>query len=138
MLNEIIMLLICMLLSVRWLFFFNFQTGYFSAIVFEYVDYTDWSQLYNKLNDSEIKYYMYQLMRALKASHELKIIHRDVKPSNLVINSSRKQLRLIDWGCATYHNPGDSHELRVGTCLYRSPEMDLGYSVSLPFYHYLF
>ena len=33
-------------------------------------------------------------------------MHRDVKPHNVMIDHSKKQLRLIDWGLAEFYHPG--------------------------------
>ncbi len=34
------------------------------------------------------------------------IMHRDVKPHNVMIDHQKKQLRLIDWGLAEFYHPG--------------------------------
>lgn len=39
-----------------------------------------------KLDEVAIKYFAYQMFRALKYLHSAKIMHRDLKPANLTIN----------------------------------------------------
>ncbi len=34
------------------------------------------------------------------------IMHRDVKPHNIMIDPTTRQLRLIDWGLAEFYLPG--------------------------------
>ncbi|VDN96359.1 unnamed protein product [Rodentolepis nana] len=108
-------------------FYGSILTPKFAVLVFEFVDFTPWKYLYNSLKSTEIQYYIYNLLIALHTCHGLGIMHRDVKPSNLVINPARRQLRLVDWGQATYYRHGKDYEAGAGTRLYRSPEMHLGF-----------
>lgn len=59
-----------------------------------------------RLSDAEVRLYLYKLCEALDYSHSHGIMHRDVKPLNIVINNDAKELRLIDWGLADYYKPG--------------------------------
>ena len=65
-----------------------------------------------------------QLMRALKYLHEQAppILHRDVKPANLLLTNGRKTLLLADFGsarwCNTRHLSGG-----VGTENFAAPEV---------------
>ena len=34
------------------------------------------------------------------------IMHRDVKPHNVMIDHENRRLRLIDWGLAEFYHPG--------------------------------
>ncbi|OTF83963.1 hypothetical protein BLA29_014562, partial [Euroglyphus maynei] len=61
------------------------------SLIFEYVDNTDFKQLYQTLTPFDIRYYLYELLKALDYSHSMGIMHRDVKPHNVMIDhSSRK------------------------------------------------
>lgn len=42
---------------------------------------------------------MYQLLKGLAYMHSLNVVHRDVKPENLLI-SDKKELKICDFGFA--------------------------------------
>ncbi len=44
-----------------------------------------------------MRFYLYELLKALDYSHSSGIMHRDVKPHNVVIDHKERKLRLIDW-----------------------------------------
>lgn len=79
-------------------------------------------------------YYFQQLLGALAATHELGIIHRDVKPSNIMIRRDGI-VKLTDYGIAHLLRPMHAlaapspQELAPGTGAYMSPEQVLGQSL---------
>ena len=93
------------------------------SLIFEWVDNTHFRDLYPKLSDEEIRFYMYELLKALDFSHSHGIMHRDVKPHNVMIDHSKKRLRLIDWGLAEFYVPGQSYNVRVASRYYKSPSL---------------
>lgn len=76
------------------------------ALIFEYVNNTDFKYLYPTLTDFDIRYYMNEILKALDYCHSNGIMHRDVKPHNVMIDHEKRQLRLIDWGLAEFYHPG--------------------------------
>lgn len=66
-----------------------------------------------------------ELMRALREAHNSGVVHRDVKPANLLVSGTRPDLHLtiVDFGLAlTGWLQQPLRELPVGTARYVSPE----------------
>lgn len=93
------------------------------CFIFELVKNVDFRTLYPKLGDMEVRWYMFQLLKALDFSHSRGIMHRDVKPHNVMIDPEAKTLRLIDWGLAEFYHPGVAYNVRVASRHYKGPEL---------------
>eukprot|EP00522_Entomoneis_paludosa_P007051 CAMPEP_0172445062 /NCGR_PEP_ID=MMETSP1065-20121228/5033_1 /TAXON_ID=265537 /ORGANISM="Amphiprora paludosa, Strain CCMP125" /LENGTH=433 /DNA_ID=CAMNT_0013195857 /DNA_START=744 /DNA_END=2045 /DNA_ORIENTATION=- len=100
-------------------------------MVFEYLEY----DLTGVLETSEIRFtqdhvksWAHQLLLGTHYMHTNKVIHRDLKASNLLINK-QGQLKIADWGLARSWN-ADMKRLtnKVITLWYRPPELLLGCS----------
>ncbi|KNC51001.1 CMGC/CK2 protein kinase [Thecamonas trahens ATCC 50062] len=98
------------------------------SLIFEYVDTPDFKKMYAGFSDHEVRFYMYQLLLALDYTHSKGVIHRDIKPHNVLIDPVRKTLRLIDWGLAAFYNPGQRFRKFPGTRVFKAPEMLMQYS----------
>ncbi|KAG8098282.1 hypothetical protein GUJ93_ZPchr0013g34362 [Zizania palustris] len=106
------------------------------SLIFEYVNNTDFKVLYPKLLDYDIRYYIYELLKALDYCHSRGIMHRDVKPHNIMIDHEKRQLCLIDWGLAEFYHPKMEYNARVASRCYKGPELlvdllDYDYSLDL-------
>jgi len=65
----------------------------------------------------------------LEYAHENKIIHRDVKPSNIMVTKARK-VKIMDFGLATIMQSAALEQTMMrGTPLYMAPEMIMGRGV---------
>ena len=93
------------------------------SLVFEHVNNTDFRQLYQTFTDLDIRYYIRELLKALDFCHSRGIMHRDVKPHNIMIDHARKTLRLIDWGLAEFYHPGTKYNVRVASRYFKGPEL---------------
>jgi len=93
------------------------------ALIFEYVNNTDFKSLYQQFTDFDIRFYMYELLRALDYCHSMGITHRDVKPHNVMIDHEQKKLRLIDWGLAEFYHPTQEYNVRVASRYFKGPEL---------------
>ena len=86
----------------------------------------------NILQDVHKQYIMWQALKALKFMHSANLLHRDMKPSNLLLNSDCL-MKVADFGLArSMHEPKeDAEEQRyftdyIATRWYRAPEILLG------------
>lgn len=99
------------------------------SLIFEYVNNTDFRVLYSKFSNYDIKYYIFELLKALDFCHSKGIMHRDVKPQNIMIDHSNRKLRLIDWGLAEFYHPGVKYNVRVASRCYKGPELLVDYQM---------
>ena len=83
------------------------------SLIFEYIDNIDFKILYPKFTDFDVRYYMFEILRALDYCHSMGIMHRDVKPHNIIIDHNKRELRLIDWGLAEFYFPKQEYNVRV-------------------------
>lgn len=106
------------------------------SLIFEHVDNVDFKVLYPTLTDADLRFYLFELLKALDFSHSNGIMHRDVKPHNVMIDHKQRKLRLIDWGLAEFYHSGMEYNVRVASRYFKGPELlvnmrDYDYSLDL-------
>ena len=78
------------------------------------------------LTDAHAKYFIYQLLRGIKYVHSSNILHRDLKPGNILVNSNC-MLAICDFGLSRGisgdANPDEELTEYVVTRWYRAPEL---------------
>ena len=77
------------------------------SLVMEYIDDMYYQILYPLLTPREVQFYAYELLKAIAYMHDKNIIHKDIKPHNVLIDRSKKILKLIDWGSADIYREGE-------------------------------
>lgn len=80
-----------------------------------------------KFTESQVKCFMHQLLSGLEHCHNRHVLHRDIKGSNLLIDSGGV-LKIADFGLASFFDPNHKQPMtsRVVTLWYRPPELLLG------------
>lgn len=97
------------------------------SIVTEYLRSESPRSLFPKLTIPEIRVLMWHLLVSIDACAQRGVMHRDVKPGNILISADRQNLRLIDWGLADLYVPQKPYTVRVSTLRYKAPELLLNY-----------
>ena len=99
------------------------------SLIFELVNKTDLKVLSGTLVDNDIRFYLYELLKSLDYCHSMGIMHRDIKPDNILIDHENRKLRLADWGLAEFYHPGKECNLRVASRCFKGPELLVGYKI---------
>lgn len=102
-------------------------------IVMEYVDGDDLQTIIKKngpMSFEKVAEYIAQAARGLEHAHDVGLIHRDVKPANVLVNSAGK-IKLLDLGLALFADDEqasltmDFNDKVLGTADYLAPEQAL-------------
>lgn len=98
-------------------------------MVMEYVDGQSLAQLMQEssLTLREVVDIVSQILSAVQYAHEKNVIHRDLKPGNILLTSDRK-VKISDFGTATMTQAGKGPGIG-GTLYYMAKEQVLGHPV---------
>jgi cyclin-dependent kinase len=99
------------------------------TLVFEYLDQDlkkHLDQVQGGLESAKTASFLFQLCRGIEACHHAKVLHRDLKPQNLLINREG-ELKLADFGLArSFGIPVRTFTHEVVTLWYRAPDVLMG------------
>jgi serine/threonine protein kinase len=73
------------------------------------------------LPPDEVLFYLEQVCTGLSHAHQCKVIHRDIKPHNLLLTADAKTVKIADFGVAKLEAT-EGAITRVGTNVYAPPE----------------
>jgi len=89
------------------------------------------------LTDAHFQSFIYQTLCGLKYIHSANVLHRDLKPGNLLVNADC-ELKICDFGLARGYTPGGGTSRAAGnqgfmteyvaTRWYRAPEIMLSFA----------
>lgn len=100
-------------------------------MVMEYIQGTDLEKILDKKDKLDIKIalkYLRQLLSALDFAHNQKVIHRDIRPSNILINEE-DSIKITDFGTSTLLTERPYATTRIGSPPYMAPEQFEGRAV---------
>lgn len=99
------------------------------TLVFEFMEHDlreYMEELEGMISLTNVRLFLAQLLRGLAYCHKRRILHRDLKPQNLLINRSG-ELKLADFGLARAQSvPTKTYSNEVVTLWYRPPDVLLG------------
>ena len=110
-----------------------FGDGSREVLVWELVEGESLDRLHGRLSDGDVAAVGAELLNALAFAHSQGIIHRDVKPQNVMLDNAGR-VKVMDFGIArlmdadTLTQDGDV----IGTVAYMSPEQAAGRRVGPP------
>src|ERR1051325_11101209 len=67
-------------------------------------------------------FFFQQVAEALAYAHSQQVIHRDIKPNNLLLSGDKKVVKITDFGDAKLGHDDTQEVTRVGTNIYAPPE----------------
>lgn len=97
------------------------------ALVFKHESPVSMKYVMHDLSPIDVSYYLYQVLLALDYAHSRGVMHRDVKPNNIIIDQNKRELRLIDWGLSEFYIHKKEYNTRVSSRPYKSPELLAGH-----------
>lgn len=75
---------------------------------------------------SKVKEIMAQILLALEYIHAKRVIHRDLKPNNILYDEKTGKIKICDFGMSEIHMNYSTFERDVTTPIFRAPEVFAG------------
>ncbi|KAF1805347.1 kinase-like domain-containing protein [Mucor lusitanicus] len=86
------------------------------------MDLFDYIEVNKNMSENEMRAIFYQVACAVKHLHQHRIVHRDIKDENIILDQ-QGTVHLIDFGCATYYRKDRKFDTFTGTLEYCAPEI---------------
>lgn len=100
-------------------------------MVMEYIEGTDLEKILDKSSSLDVKTalrYFKQILSALAFAHQKSVIHRDIRPSNVLINLDN-DVKIADFGTSTLLREKQFATTKIGSPPYMAPEQFEGKTV---------
>ncbi|EGT51091.1 hypothetical protein CAEBREN_31205 [Caenorhabditis brenneri] len=101
----------------------SYDTKVCESYVFDYMPNTLAEVIRQKLTDIDIRLYTWQIFAGLKYLEEHKVVHRDLKPVNILVDHDTAFLKISDFGSAKIIVKGKPNNFYQVTRFYRPPEL---------------
>lgn len=94
------------------------------SLIFNYIDHEESYAVLRSIDSyKDIVHYCKNILEGLRSIHNDGIVHRDIKPGNLIFNTNTKEVKIIDFGLAEVFTPNTPYCVRVCTKSYKAPEL---------------
>lgn len=87
-----------------------------------YINLDSYMKKYRPTND-DIRHIFYNLLQGLELLHKHGVIHKDIKPKNIIINPNKLAIQYIDFGLSCWSSEIQCINRGRGTPLYIAPEI---------------
>ena len=102
------------------------KCGYI-ALVLEYHKTYSSKTMFDNFNLEKLRDFLYKLFTGLYNLHSHGIMHRDIKPGNLLFDKNTGDLLISDLGLAELYYPWKQYSTGIGTLRWMAPELILDY-----------
>ncbi|XP_067938441.1 serine/threonine-protein kinase SIK3-like isoform X2 [Watersipora subatra] len=99
-----------------------------SRMLYLVLEYASGGEVYDhlfahgRMNEREARKLFKQIVAAVAYCHSRRIVHRDLKAENLLLDANRN-MKLADFGFSNFYNPGDFLSTGCGSPPYAAPEL---------------